>query len=205
MKDIVNPELFDTYKKSVQELADKLPQWSSSEMNRRILASVSSMFEEAGELSGLISKYRTRTNKNGIDFYTTKVSNLPLDVYTEVRQKFIDEASDFLWVLTASCHALANDGVGMLAQFTKAKQDKCQTNFDDALFDIFGSIYVLYSSLNFQDKSIMFSLSDISYNFGNFLALLEKEYEISLTTLILHNMEKLGVRYDADGKRVDGK
>lgn len=204
MSDIVSVDLFDEYKKSVHNLADKLPQWSSTELNRRIEASISSMFEEAGEISGLISKYRTRTNKNGIDFYITPAHELPLDIYAEIRQKFIDEASDFLWVLTASTHVLANDGVGMLAQFTRA-ENNYQTDFEDSLFDVIGSIYVMYSTLHFNDKSFMNCLSDISYAFGGFLVALKREYEISLTDLIQHNMEKLGFRYDANGKRVDGK
>ena len=208
MNDIVSVELFNKYKKSVYDLADKLPQWSSEQFDRRVKASISSLFEEAGEISGLFSKYCTRTNKHGIDFYNTSVSALPLDTYAEIREKFIDEASDFLWVLTASCHVLANEGVGLLAQFTKAKEDVINdqhTTFDSSLFDIFGAIFVMYSSTHFNDKSFMNCLSDIAYSFGVFLAMLENRYEITLENLIEHNMEKLGFRYDSDGKRVDGK
>ena len=208
MNDIVNLELFDNYKKSVYDLADKLPQWSSEQLDRRVKASISSLFEEAGEISGLYSKYCTRTNKHGIDFYNTPVATLPSDVYEEVREKFIDEASDFLWVLVASCHALANEGVGLLAQFTKAREDIINDQhitFDNSLFDIFGSIFVMYSSTHFNDKSFIECLSDIAYSFGIFLTMLNTRYEIILSDLIKHNMEKLGFRYDANGKRVDGK
>ena len=43
--------MFEIYSKSVYELADKLPQWSSKDYHRRFNNAVASLLEEAGEFS----------------------------------------------------------------------------------------------------------------------------------------------------------
>lgn len=199
-------ELYRDYIRSVYDLADKLPQWSSECYDRRVKAAVSSLFEEAGEISGLFSKYCTRTNKEGIDFYNTIVSDIPEDKLDEIKSKFIDEVGDFLWVLTASCHALVESDIDIFDIFDNVKEDyQNAISFSDSLFDLFGSIYVLYSSLNLGDRVILTCLIDIVYLFGVFILTLHKQYNIELDDIIKNNMEKLGFRYDENGKRVDGK
>lgn len=199
-------ELYRDYIRSVYDLADKLPQWSSEYYDRRVKAAVSSLFEEAGEISGLFSKYCTRTNKEGIDFYNTIVSDIPEDKLDEIKSKFIDEVGDFLWVLTTSCHALVESDIDIFDIFDNVKDDyQNAISFSDSLFDLFGSIYVLYSSLNLGDRVIFTCLIDIVYLFGVFILTLHKQYNIELDDIIKNNMEKLGFRYDENGKRVDGK
>ena len=50
------------FEDSVIELASKLPQWNSEDMNRRLNSAGFSLLEEAGEISGLVSKKRIRKN-----------------------------------------------------------------------------------------------------------------------------------------------
>lgn len=201
-----NMNLYNQYKDSVYALADKLPQWSSAQKDRRYKAAISSMFEEVGEISGLISKYRTRTNKKGIDFYNTPLKELPYETVEEIKEKFLDETGDICWVFTATCHVLANEGIGIFTQFAKAEADNLDISFEDSLFNIFGSIFTFYvSSCSFEDeeRSIKY-LRDIAYDLGVFIYNLNKEYSITLEDILKHNMEKLGFRYDVNGKRVDG-
>lgn len=199
-------ELYRDYIRSVYDLADKLPQWSSEYYDRRVKAAVSSLFEEAGEISGLFSKYCTRTTKEGIDLYTTTISDIPEEKLNEIKSKFTDEVGDFLWVLTASCHALVESDIDIFDIFDNVKDDyQNAISFSDSLFDLFGSIYVLYSSLNLGDRVILTCLIDIVYLFGVFILTLHKQYNIELDDIIKNNMEKLGFRYDENGKRVDGK
>lgn len=201
-----NMNLYNQYKDSVYALADKLPQWSSAQKDRRYKAAISSMFEEVGEISGLISKYRTRTNKKGIDFYNTPLKELPYETVEEIKEKFLDETGDICWVFTATCHVLANEGIGIFTQFAKAEADNLDISFEDSLFNIFGSIFTFYvSSCSLEDdvRSIK-CLQDIAYDLGVFIYNLNKEYNITLEDILKHNMEKLGFRYDVNGKRVDG-
>lgn len=199
-------ELYRDYIRSVYDLADKLPQWSSEYYDRRVKAAVSSLFEEAGEISGLFSKYCTRTTKEGIDLYTTTISDISEEKLNEIKSKFTDEVGDFLWVLTASCHALIESDIDIFDIFDNVKDDyQNAISFSDSLFDLFGSIYVLYSSLNLGDRVILTCLIDIVYLFGVFILTLHKQYNIELDDIIKNNMEKLGFRYDENGKRVDGK
>ena len=46
---------------------------------------------------------------------------------------------------------------------------------------------------------------DLVKTFSCFLYELYQEYDISLTDLIMYNMDKLGKRYDENGQRTDGK
>lgn len=201
-----NMNLYNQYKDSVYALADKLPQWSSAQKDRRYKAAISSMFEEVGEISGLISKYRTRTNKKGIDFYNTPLKELPYETVEEIKEKFLDETGDICWVFTATCHVSANEGIGIFTQFAKAEADNLDISFEDSLFNIFGSIFTFYvcsCSLEDDVRSIK-CLQDIAYDLGVFIYNLNKEYGITLEDILKHNMEKLGFRYDVNGKRVDG-
>ena len=52
---VYDKQQINNFEQSVIDLANKLPQWSSEDMDRRKQSSVSSMFEEMGELCGLVS------------------------------------------------------------------------------------------------------------------------------------------------------
>lgn len=201
----MNIALYNQFKQSVYDLADKLPQWNTEQYDRKFTAAVSSMFEELGEISGLISKYRTRTDKHGTDFYNTLVKDIPAETLYTIKNKFIDEAGDAIWILTAACHVFANESIGIFSRFIMAKENNIDISLEDALFSTIGSVYVLYTSTKFEDNNIGRCLNDIADAFGLFLVKLEETYGITLDEILIHNMEKLGVRYDNDGKRIDGK
>lgn len=201
----MNIALYNQFKQSVYDLADKLPQWNTEQYDRKFTAAVSSMFEELGEISGLISKYRTRTDKHGTDFYNTLVKDIPAETLYTIKNKFIDEAGDAIWILTTACHVFANESIGIFSRFIMAKENNIDISLEDALFSTIGSVYVLYTSTKFEDNNISRCLNDIADAFGLFLVKLEETYGITLDEILIHNMEKLGVRYDNDGKRIDGK
>lgn len=201
----MNIALYNQFKQSVYDLADKLPQWNTEQYDRKFTAAVSSMFEELGEISGLISKYRTRTDKHGTDFYNTLVKDIPAETLYTIKNKFIDEAGDAIWILTTACHVFANESIGIFSRFIMAKENNIDISLEDALFSTIGSVYVLYTSTKFEDDNIGRCLNDIADAFGLFLVKLEETYGITLDEILIHNMEKLGVRYDNDGKRIDGK
>ena len=199
--------MFEIYSKSVYELADKLPQWSSKDYYRRFNNAVASLLEEAGEISGLISKYRLRS-KGDIDFYNTKFRDLPIDIQQTIKQKFIDEVSDELWVLTCTCYAFGyKDSIDSPRTFKEAEEihDCLDIELEQALFDVVSCITIMNQNNLFEDCNIVFSLCEIVKHFGIFLAALNREYGISFDDLMKYNMDKLGLRYDKDGKRVDGK
>lgn len=199
--------MFEIYSKSVYELADKLPQWSSKDYYRRFNNAVASLLEEAGEISGLISKYRLRS-KGDIDFYNTKFRDLPIDIQQTIKQKFIDEVSDELWVLTCTCYALGyKDSIDIPRIFKEAEEvyDYFDMELEQALFDVVSTIVTMNQNNLFEDCNIVFSLCEIVKYFGIFLAALNREYGISFDDLMKYNMNKLGLRYDENGKRVDGK
>ena len=54
---------FNIFEDSVFNLAQELPQWNSDDKERILVSSISSLHEEAGEISGLISKFRIRKEK----------------------------------------------------------------------------------------------------------------------------------------------
>lgn len=195
----MNP-LFEEFKQSVYELANKLPQWSSEDYSRRFHSAMSSLFEEAGEISGLVSKRRIRKN------YWKAVPST-LEDFNVIKQEFISEASDFLWVLTCSCYVLGHVDIDLIKQFSEAEVEynNYELDFEQTLYDVF-SLLVLTENANlFEDRCIHSCLEDVAYSFGLFLASLAKEYSISFDELLTYNMDKLGHRYDKDGKRVDGK
>lgn len=205
---MIDINLIEEYKKSVCELADKLPQWNSEQKDRVYKAAFSSLFEETGELSGVISKYRTRTNKQGIDLYNTKIEDIPSDLLEEIKYKFTDESSDVIWLLTAICHVLINEGIGLFTRLEAAKYLNTEISLEDALFSTIGAIYILYVSNKFEEnnKIILYrGLSEIIDAFGVFLVKLKEEYNITIEDILKLNMKKLDSRYDETGKRVDGK
>ena len=195
----MNP-LFEEFKQSVYELANKLPQWSSEDYSRRFHSAMSSLFEEAGEISGLISKRRIRKN------YWKAVPNT-LEDFEIIRQEFISEASDFLWVLTCSCYVLGHIDIDLIKQFSDAEieYNNYELDFEQTLYDVFSSLVLTENANLFEDRCIRSCLEDVAYSFGLFLASLFKEYNISFDELLTYNMNKLEHRYDKDGKRVDGK
>lgn len=203
MNDITSVELFNQYKQSVYELADKLPQWNSEDKNRVLDSAISSLFEEAGEIAGIISKKRIRK-----DYWNAEEKQL-YD-YKEIRQKFIDETSDFLWVFVCSCHCLGYDSIPNLEHFNdvrKEYEESTTTNFNHILFDLICDITAFHIQASYADGfAIVSTLHDIAYTFGLFLAALEDKYDITFDVLIKYNLSKLNVRYDSTtGKRLDGK
>lgn len=193
-------DLFNNYKQSVIELADKLPQWNSKDFGRKFNSAISSLFEEAGELSGLISKKRIRK-----DYWCVEPKTLP--DFEEIKQKFTDEASDFLWVMTCSCYCLGHGDIDILSILKESEEEYSNYNikFEQTLYDIFSSISTMNISNMFDDRSLETCLKDLVYSFGLFLAALYCEYDIKFEDMIKYNLDKLSNRYDTDGKRVDGK
>lgn len=185
--------LFLEYQQSVIDLANKLPQWNSKDYNRRLNSAIASLFEEAGEISGLISKTRIRK-----DYWKKDVKTL--SDYEDIRQKFIDETSDFLWVLVCSCYSLGWKG-DIYNILIKEPNNILGMTFESSLYNIFDDIF----SLNVCCGDIKPFIYDIIFDFNIFLSKLNEEYEIKLEDLITFNMNKLNNRYDKDGKRVDGK
>lgn len=191
----MNIELWNQYKNSVIDLASKLPQWNSFDLHRKYYSAISSLFEEAGELAGICSKMRSRSKEYGVS--TKEQTN-----FNDARQKFIDETSDFLWVLTCTSWCLNTD-VDVFCvinesinNFVQDFDDTTDCDFELFLYDLFSSIVEF--TLDNKFKSIV-------YEFGYFLEALNREYNITFEDLIQHNMDKLNNRYDKDGKRVDGK
>lgn len=196
----MDKQKFEKYEQFVYELADKLPQWSSEDYERRRIAGISSILEELGEVSGLVSKYRTRK-------HYWRANAKSLDDFEAIKAKFIDELADTLWVMLAAHHALnvdekykipRNSNIDVYAIFTDNQMWSDRT-LEDALFTTIKYATELKSDLSdyvFSDLFICFSF------------LLEKmhiEYDITLDDLVDTNMKKLGNRYDADGNRTDGK
>ena len=164
--------MFEIYSKSVYELADKLPQWSSKDYHRRFNNAIASLLEEAGEISGLISKYRLRS-KGDIDFYNTKFKDLPTDIQQTIRQKFIDEVSDELWVLTCTCYVLGyKNDINIPHVFEKAEEmyKHFDVEFEQTLFDIISSITIMNSNNLFEDCDIFISFYEVVTNFGIFFS-----------------------------------
>lgn len=200
---IYDKQQVNEFEQSVIDLASKLPQWNSEDMNRRKQSSVSSMFEEVGELCGLVSKYRTRKH-----YYKLDPSELDVDDYKKIRNKFIDESGDALWVITSSLHSLLDTSKLFLADlFERTEIDNTKTNcLDEALFDLVDNVSILHQELCFNDKNnLMDNLEFIIASFMLFVDHLTEEYKITLENIIENNMIKLGNRYTKDGQRTDGK
>ena len=83
--------------------------------------------------------------------------------------------------------------------------DYFDIEFEQTLFDVVSAIVIMNQNNLFEDCNIVFSLCEIVKCFGTFLAALNREYGISFDDLMKYNMNKLGLRYDENGKRVDGK
>lgn len=224
-------QLMSDFKQSVHKLADNLPQWSSEDKNRRRVAAISSMFEECGEICGLISKYQTR-NVKGVNLWKTKIDldSISDDLRSTIISKFVDETGDFLWVFTAATHCVFDDKLDVCDMVKVAKkilknkqnlQELCDEYFVSALMnddndnnnddeytlgvsilsEIMNGIYILPNYSSYSDSY----LNNIAIDFCYFLAYLKLKYNISLDDILLHNMEKLGIRYDENGNRLDGK
>lgn len=220
-------QLMQDFKQSVYNLADNLPQWSSDDIKRRKTAAVSSMFEECGEICGLVSKYQTRKIK-GTDLWLTDFESLPDETKATIIEKFKDETGDFLWVVTAAIHSVLKDkldicdilnGINSISNINIMEQlarefmfDVNEDNSEDVtstlcihiLSELMDDIRMTFSDDNNDDEVVAIGhafMSDICA----LLVYLKLKYDISLEDILLHNMEKLGVRYDENGNRVDGK
>lgn len=221
-------QLMSDFKQSVYKLADSLPQWNSEDRDRRRVAAMSSMAEECGEIFGLISKYQTRKVK-GVNLWKADLDSIDDNLKSTIIDKFIDETGDFLWVFTAAVHCVFDDKldvcniVKLVEKMLKSKNslqelsdeyivaaasiddDKCVCNnytlSINILFEIMDSIcYLSYRPSDYDNI-----LNSIAIDFCYFLTYLKLRYNISFDDILLHNMEKLGIRYDENGNRLDGK
>lgn len=183
---------FKDFEESVISLADTLPQWNSDNIERRIQSSVASLFEEAGELSGLVSKYRTRKS-----YYNANPKEL--EDFDKIKEKFVDEAGDFLWVLICSIHCLLGDNKFDTEKFL-TEDDSFSLTLETSLFDVISDIVTLQQHIMFNDNVIDESIvSDFEYlisSFDTFLHFLNKEYDITLEEICKYNMDKLNKRYN---------
>nr|CAI9752290.1 hypothetical protein CVNMHQAP_CVNMHQAP_CDS_0113 [uncultured phage] len=125
-------DLYSKFENSVAELSSKLPQWNSEDTDKVILSAVSSLFEEAGELCGLVSKYRIRKH-----YYKTKPSEL--ENFDEIRTKFIDESGDLLWVMSCTEQNLIKKDKIKPILFTQ--NEDYNLSLEVALFDIIRDKY----------------------------------------------------------------
>ena len=198
--------VFSEFKDSVIALAKNLPQWNSNIFERRIQSSISSLFEEAGELCGLVSKYRTR--KNYFNLSSEDIKNL--SNFDEIKEKFIDETGDFLWVLVCSTYALmAKDAADTITK--KIRTYTYSLSLEESLYDIIREVAILQQSIMFENNSnnisfcAMRSFENIYSIFRTYLDYLKTDYDITLEDVCKYNMNKLGVRYDDKGNRLDGK
>lgn len=193
--------VFQQFKKSVISLADTLPQWNSEIVDRRIQSAISSLFEETGELCGVVSKKRTRK-----DYYGATPKDLP--DFDEIRTIFLDETGDLLWVLLCSVHCLIGDDKIIVEELLNGEDNYCMT-FEASLFDIMRDISLLQQCLMFTDNiitiQVIHSFEDLLLSFKTYLRFLNKEYDIDLNEICEYNMNKLGARYNSNGQRVDGK
>ena len=144
---------FNEYKKSVYELADKLPQWNSDDYGRRFESAISSLFEEAGEISGLVSKKRIRK-----DYW--KADTKQLKDFDSIRDSFLSESSDFLWVLVCSCYSLGYD-VDFIEQYNKVKYDwqDYYENTDNLVYDFNRCVFDIINAVNGIDSIRLFNTS----------------------------------------------
>lgn len=191
---------FNVFEESVKNLSEKLPQWNSNDKERTIMSAVSSLLEEAGEISGLISKKRVRKS-----YWKTEPKSL--DDFYEIRNKFIDEVGDFLWVLVCSIQCLTKNKIDIEKKLCEDKHNYDVT-FEIALFDVISDIITLQQHLMFNgnDEEDFILIEDFEFlleSFNAFLSCLNKEYDIGLNKLCEHNMKKLNIRYTKDGKRID--
>lgn len=191
--DTTENSVFSEFKKSVIELADTLPQWNPENFERCIQSSISSLFEEAGELSGLISKYRTRKN-----YFGAKPKDL--EDFDKIREKFIDETGDLLWVIVCAVHCLTKDELIIEDILNKTAKEYYAHSFEHSLFDVIRDIVLLYQDFYFSNDivndSITDALIDLIISFKIYLCYLDQEYFTDFDTICKYNMCKLGKRYN---------
>lgn len=216
--------LIKNYEEGVFELADKLPQWTKqADKTRRNTAVVSSMFEECGEICGLISKYETR-NIKGVDMWNLEnFDDLPYEKKLEIHNKFVDETGDFIWVLTAAMHSLGcnlsiSELFDSLDRYEEIKDLKqlqhyvCNDSVEgiklslNIMSEVMYDIYLLYDSVLSNVSKIAHTFRFfIIEDFAIFIKYLNLKYNICSEEILMFNMDKLGVRYDSNGNRLDGK
>lgn len=230
MSNIYYKDLLKKFVQSVNDLADKLPQWNCAETcpDRFITAFVSSVLEESGEVAGLISKYMTRKTK-GVDTWDTEFSDMSKEMQDTIKEKIISETGDLLWVITAGVHGYPyknpNDGLSVADVLigkmkTTEEEDKKITHHlstgNPKMFaiscilniaDIADSLFFMFNRTDIQKKNCGTQyFTDMLKYYSIWLSLIKRVYGISLEDVLKHNMEKLGIRYDtATGERVDGK
>lgn len=212
---MITEKLFNEFKESVYELADKLPQWNSKDYTRRKVSAYSSILEELGEVSGLVSKYRVRK-------HYWKADTKELDNLDEIRDKFIDELADTLWVITCSYHALnIHDDNLCLSRpegFNSFEELKMSLNENSKQIVYYNHKELTLEAFLFTmitDATIIIDIDsgailDLFFatlfrDFGHLMYAMNKEYGITIDDLMISNMNKLGKRYDKDGNRTDGK
>ena len=195
-------EIFNNFEQSVIDLSKNLPQWNTDCLDRKAQSAISSLFEEAGEISGLISKYRTRKHYYDVEDYRT------LDNYNEIRTKFVDESGDLLWVLVCSINCLiTKNKIDIFGVLTEADEDYSYS-FETSLFDLIRDISTLQQQVLFDgciSNFVVYRFEDLLLSFRTFLLFLNKDYDITLEEIINFNMNKLGLRYDSKGQRTDEK
>lgn len=211
---ICNKSLFSEYENNVIDLANKLPQWNpkTASYERRYYSAISSLFEEAGELSGLVSKKRIRK-----DYWKSDTKSLK--DFEDIRSEFLSEASDFLWVMVCSYYCLHNISDDIYTRIFN-NIHKYEINkktgivvenlkgfvFEHSVYELFSVVVLMRSTSIFEDgRELKYYIYDLVKSFSNFAYELYLEYNISLTDMINYNMNKLGTRYDKNGQRTDGK
>lgn len=203
-------KILSQFIKSVTDLADGLPQWSSMDDERLKQSIISSLFEEAGEISGLISKYRTRKH-----YWETEPKFLSKDEFNLIKEKFMDETGDLLWVIVCSVNVLyflsnsiydgSNENVNI--DIIDKEVLHCpifDVSFEQSLFDVIRDISLLRQSLVFSVKVNKNDVINLLNSFGVYLVKLEEEYGITFDEICTYNMNKLGKRYTIEGEKVDG-
>lgn len=212
---MITEKLFNDFKESVYELADKLPQWSSKDYARRKVSAYSSILEELGEVSGLVSKYRVRK-------HYWKANIKELENLNEIRDKFIDELADTLWVITCSYHSLnihddnlclsRPEGFDLFKELKRALNENSKqiTYYNNKELTLETFLFTMIKDatiiINIDSGAILDLLFVALFrDFGRLMYAMNKEYDITIDDLMISNMNKLGKRYDKDGNRTDGK
>ena len=189
--------MYTEFRKSVIDLADKLPQWNSPEDRERTqLAAISSLYEECGELCGCFSKYFTRGEH-------WRKNKKELEDFEKAKEKFTDEASDLLWVLVCAGNYICNEDFYSIFD---NKNEQYSLTIDTALFDIMRDINILRQDIMFDEENIKAIRKDFQYlaiSYLTFVEALNEVYDITFDDICKYNINKLNKRYDSTGKRVD--
>lgn len=208
--------LFHDFEASVIELANKLPQWNrDSQYDRRQSSALLSLYEEAGEIAGALSKKAYRKHYYNVNPKT-------LEDFNEIRQKFIDETGDLFWVIVCSNYSLEiNFNIELMLdkffniydlydkELDKCDIYHCYMALKINLYNFFNSVFMCFcNDENVDIFPTYITAEDFQFVIEKFVAViivLSKIYNITLDDIMINNIEKLGKRYDKDGKRVDGK